>query len=113
MNDKTAIRGLYVGWAVGLMMLALAVSGKHPYGFYTLLRWIACAVFASSTLVVHRLERPLWTWLFAVEAMLFNPFVPIHFVRGTWQIADWLALVSILAAAAVFSKHLRTQKPPS
>ena len=113
MNDKTAVRGLCVGWAVGLVMLVLAVSGKHPYGFYTLLRWIACAVFASSAVVVHRLERPVWTWLFAIEAMLFNPLVQVHFQRETWQTIDWLAIGSILAAVAVFSKYLRTSQPPS
>lgn len=112
MNDKFTIRALYVGWILGIIMPGLAVSGKHPYAFYTLLQWIVCAVFATSALVVQRLERPLWTWLFAVEAMLFNPFVRIHFDRETWQIFDWLAIASILAAAAVFSKNLRIQQPP-
>ena len=88
-------------------MLALAVSGKHPYGFYTLLRWIACAVFAYSAFAAHRFERPLWTWLFVVEAALFNPLVPIQLKRATWQTLDWLALASVIVAAAVFRKELK------
>jgi hypothetical protein len=107
MSDKNTIRALYVGWALGLVLLPLAVSGKHPYGFYILLRWIACAVFAYSAFAAHRLERPLWTWLFAVEAMLFNPFVRIHFQRETWQTLDWLAIASVIVAAAMFRKELR------
>lgn len=112
MNDKLAIRGLYGGWALGLVLLGLAVSGKHPYGFYTLLRWIVCAVFAYSATVAYRAERPVWTWLFAVEAMLFNPFVRVHFNRNTWQIVDWCSLASILVAAAVFSNQLRSPPTP-
>lgn len=108
MSDKNTSRAAYVGWALGLVMLALAVSGKHSYGFYILLRWIACAVFAYSAFAAHRFEHPLWTWLFAVGAMLFNPFVRVHFSRDTWQIVDWFSLGSILVAAAAFAKHLRT-----
>lgn len=112
MSDKNTIRALYVGWALGLAMLALAVSGQHPYGFYILLRWIACGVFAYSAFAAHRFERPLWLWVFAVEAALFNPFVIVHFHRDTWQIVDWLCLASILFAAVLFSKHLRTPQGP-
>ena len=108
MSVNNTIRWLYIGWALGLAMLALAVSGKHPYGFYILLRWIACAVFAYSAFAAHRFEHPLWTWLFAVGAMLFNPFVRVHFSRHTWQIVDGFSLASILVAATAFAKHLRT-----
>jgi len=111
MNDKHAIRGLYVGWGLGLLMLGLAISGKHPYGFYVLLRWIACLVFVYSAMVAGWLRSPVWTWLFVVEAVLFNPLVPVHFARSTWQILDWLSLAIIVAAVVAFSKHLRTQPP--
>ena len=93
-------------------MLAMAVSGKQPYGFYILLRWIACAVFTYSAFASYRVERPLWAWLFAVEAMLFNPFVRIHFNREVWQLVDCCSLANILVAAAVFSKHLRNPPTP-
>ena len=107
MSDKNTLRALYVGWASGLAMLALAVAGKHPYGFYVLLRWIACAVFAYSAFAAHRLDRPLWLWVFAAEAVLFNPFVIVHLQRETWQTLDWLAIASVIVAAAMFRKELR------
>jgi hypothetical protein len=112
MNDKHAIRVLYIGWSFGFLMLVLAVSSKHPYGFYALLRWIACVVFAYTALVAGRSKSPAWAWLFAVEAIPFNPLAPIHLSRNTWQIIDWLSLASVAAAAGAFSKHLRTPQPP-
>lgn len=107
MNDKNAIRGLYVGWALGLVMLGLAVSGKHPHNFYVLLRWIVCAVFAYSAFASHRFKRPLWTGIFTVQAVLFNPIAQFHFGRDTWLALDWLSIGSVIVAAGMFWKLLK------
>jgi threonine/homoserine/homoserine lactone efflux protein len=40
--------GLYIAWLVAAVMLVLAVAGRHPYSFYTFLRWICCTVFVYS-----------------------------------------------------------------
>ncbi len=71
--------GLYVAWMVAAVMLVLAVTGKHPYSFYTLLRWICCAAFAYSAFTAHEKNRVAWVWIFGVLAMVFNPIVPRPF----------------------------------
>jgi hypothetical protein len=70
--------GLYVAWLVATVILVFAVTGRHPYGFYTLLRWICCAVFAYSAFAAHEKNRVPWVWIFGVLAVVFNPILPVH-----------------------------------
>jgi len=94
--------GLYVAWLVATVMLIFAVTGKHPYSFYTLLRWICCAVFAYSAFTAHEKNRVPWAWIFGVLAVLFNPIMPVHLQRDTWQMIDWLTIGVIVVAAVSF-----------
>ena len=76
----------------GLLVWALS---RHPYSYYTLLRW---ATFAASVFIAVRAskgEKAVWFWVFIIIAVVFNPVLPIHLKRDTWAIID-------LAAAAVF-----------
>ena len=93
---------LYVAWLVATVILVFAVTGRHPYGFYTLLRWICCAAFAYSAFTAHEKNRVAWVWVFGVLAMLFNPIVPLHFQRDPWQMIDWVTICVIVVAGIVF-----------
>jgi hypothetical protein len=93
---------LYVAWLVATVMLVLAVTGKSPYSFYTLLRWICCAAFAYSAFTAHERNRVAWVWIFGGLAMLFNPIVPLHFQRDTWQMIDWVTIAVIVVAGVAF-----------
>jgi hypothetical protein len=46
-----------------------------------------------------------WVWIFGVLAALFNPILPVHLQRDTWQIVDWGAIGVIVVAAISFSPH--------
>jgi hypothetical protein len=65
--------GLYVAWLVAAGMLVSAAVGRHPYSFYTLLRWICCPVFAYSAFAAHERNRMPWIWIFGTLALLYNP----------------------------------------
>lgn len=93
---------VYVAWLIAAVMLVFAVTGRHPYSFYTLLRWICCAVFAFSAFTAHEKNRLPWTWIFGVLAVLFNPLAPIYLQRATWQIIDWATIAVIALAAIIF-----------
>jgi Family of unknown function (DUF6804) len=60
------IPGLYFAWLVAAVMLVFAVTGRHPYVFYTLLRWICCAVFVYSAFTARETNRVPWAWVFGV-----------------------------------------------
>jgi len=136
------IVGLYVAWLIAAVMLVAAVTSPpainlglsprtsgyrahnfraHRYGrsyysqrrdFYTLLRWVCCAVFAYSGFTAFQMKRVAWTWIFGVLAVLFNPLAPVYLQRATWQIIDWAAIVVIVIAAVAFwrpSSSLRSE----
>ena len=96
------IAGLYVVWLVAAVMLVFAAVERQSYSFYTLLRWICCAVFAYSAFAAHQKNRMPWVWIFGLLAVLFNPILPLHLQRDTWQILDWGAIGVIVIGAIFF-----------
>jgi hypothetical protein len=95
MKVKSTILLLYIAWLIAAVMLVFAAAQKQPDNFYTLLRWICCAVFAYSAVTSFRMKRVLWLWIFAALAVLFNPIFlsfgiaacgsrPIGFQSARW-----------------------------
>src|SRR5438874_2039216 len=119
------IVGLYIAWLIATVMLAVAVARSafarasyaarsHHYhrsvhnsnasDFYTLLRWVCCAVFAYSAVTAFQMKRVLWTWIFGVLAVLFNPIAPVYLQRDTWRVIDCAAIAVMLIAAVVLAR---------
>lgn len=78
--------------AVILLVLAL---GRHPYGYYKLLRLVVCGVTVYGVYFAAKMEKIGWVWPFGIIAVLFNPLIPIYLRRGTWQFID-LAVAGLL-----------------
>jgi hypothetical protein len=76
-------------------VLALGIA-PMPYGYYTILRIIACAVFAWSAIVTGRRKHETLPWVFALIAILFNPIVRVHLDRTIWMWANLAAAVLLL-----------------
>ena len=55
--------------AVTVLFLAL---GKHPYWFYTILRFVVCGVAAYGAFFAIKLERKSWAWSLGIVAILFK-----------------------------------------
>jgi hypothetical protein len=103
--------GLYIAWLVAAVMLVFAVTSRHPYSFYTLLRWICCAAFAYSAFAAYEKNRVPWAWIFAVLAVLYNPVFHVHLDRSTWIGVNWLTIGVIAVASVVFwRKSLREDR---
>lgn len=88
--------GFKIARVISVILLLWALD-RHPYGYYTLLRFVVCGVSAygayfSSEIII----RKGWAWIFGIIAILFNPIIPIHLDRGTWAVID-------VIVAAVFS----------
>jgi uncharacterized membrane protein YccC len=101
-SQRERITGVYIAWLIAALMLLLAVTARHPYSFYTSLRWICCAAFAYSAFIASTNNRVPWAWIFGVLAVLFNPIIPVHLQRDTWQIINCGAIGIIVIAAIVF-----------
>jgi hypothetical protein len=96
------IVGLYVAWLIAAGMLISAAVERHPYSFYTLLRWICCPIFAYSAFSAHEKNRVLWIWVFGVLAALYNPIFRVHLDRSTWIDVNWFTVCAIIVAAVAF-----------
>lgn len=70
-----------------------------PYGYYTLLRLVACGVFAFAALVAHERKNQVLPWIYGLVALLFNPIVKIHLPKEAWVIVDIGAGVLLLVTA--------------
>jgi hypothetical protein len=94
--------GLYIAWLTAAVLLVSAAIGRHPYSFYTLLRWICCPIFAYSAFAAHEKNRVLWVWVFGTLAALYNPLFRVHLDRSTWIGVNWFTVVAIVVAAVFF-----------
>lgn len=69
--------------------LFVALFDGLPYGFFTLLRFVVCAVGVYIAYKIYENENDsLWVWVFGGIAILFNPLILIHLERETWWIID-------------------------
>jgi hypothetical protein len=105
--------GLYVAWFVAAGMLVFAAVERHPYSFYTLLRWICCPIFAYSAFAAYEKKRVLWVGVFGVLAGLYNPVFRVHLDRDTWLGVNWFTVSVIAAAAFVFWLDKKKSAPES
>ncbi|RCX03548.1 DUF6804 family protein [Marinomonas foliarum] len=60
-----------------------------PYGYYMLLRFIACGVFAWAAYIAFEKNENVLPWVFVVLAIVFNPIIKIHFPKEMWVIIDF------------------------
>lgn len=74
----------------GLLLAALA---DWPYGYYTFLRLGVCLVAGVLAWQSFQAERPAWGLAMTGLALLFNPFILVHFHRQEWA---WIDMVSAL-----------------
>ena len=89
---------LFIAWLIVAALLVDAAVERHPYSFYTLLRWICCPVFAYSAFAAY--ENKHGVWVFELVAALYNPIFRVHLDRSTWIGVNWIT-VGIIAVAGI------------
>ncbi|MCE5232734.1 MAG: DUF6804 family protein [Mizugakiibacter sp.] len=70
-----------------------------PYGYYTLLRLVACGVFSLAAFVSADRKHKVLPWVFGLAALLFNPIAKVHLPKEAWALVDVAAGVFLLVAA--------------
>lgn len=86
--------GYIIGRIIAIILLLWALN-KHPYGYYTLLRFVVCGVSVYGAYFATGLKKDGWAWIFGIIAVLFNPIIPIYLDRNTWAFID-VGVVAIL-----------------
>jgi DNA repair exonuclease SbcCD ATPase subunit len=105
---KPADFGIIIAKLIAALLL-FAALGRHPYDYYTLLRWITCAVCAFTAFQAAEMKKSGWLWVFIIVAIVFNPLVPLRLKRDTWALVDIAAAVLLLLSIAVMD--IRKPRP--
>jgi hypothetical protein len=93
---------------LAVIILLIASAGKLPYGYYQLLRWVTTAAGAYAAFQSHQSNKKVWTWIFGIIAVLFNPIVPFYFSKSTWQPID--QITAVIFFVSLFSKNSESHK---
>jgi len=67
-----------------------------PYGYYMVLRLIACSVFSWAAYILFMRNEELLPWVFVVLAIVFNPILIIHFPKEIWGTIDFCSAVFLI-----------------
>ena len=62
-----------------------------PYGYYMLLRFVACGVFAWAAYVSFERNENILPWVFTILTVVFNPILKIHFPKEIWVGIDFFS----------------------
>lgn len=89
-----------IPWLLWLIPVALllAATARLPYGYYTFIRIVVCASALFIAIAGWSGSR-IWSAIFCLVAILFNPVLPVYLHRGTWFYFD-------VGVAAIFAAHL-------
>lgn len=110
-NAKSYLSFSVLARVVASVFLFWAVS-RHPYGFYTLLRWIVCASAAHTAYVSTTMKRIPWAWVLGVIALMFNPFIPPLIERATWVYIDVATGIILLASICFVRESSQSRGEP-
>lgn len=87
-----------------------------PYGYYTLLRLLACGFFIWAAIINHQEQGKVLPWVFGFLAVLFNPIIKIYLPKEFWMVIDISAAIFILATKSKISEssneHIKRDNAP-
>lgn len=89
-------------------MLLWALNPDNPYGYYILLRWVCCGVFAYLAFKAFGQEQLGWVWVLGITAALYNPLIRVHLTREIWSVVNVITIG--IAVASVFAIKLKDEK---
>ena len=70
--------------AIALLVCLLPM----PYGYYTLVRFVAMIVFGCLAFSFYEEEKMMLCIVFCSLALLFQPFIKIALGRTMWNVVD-------------------------
>lgn len=79
--------------------MLLVGAAPLPYGYYMLLRLVACGIFTFAAFVAVDRKHQVLPWIYGFMALIFNPIIKIHFPKEIWIVIDVAAGVLLLVTA--------------
>ena len=79
-----------------LSALFLLCLAPMPYGFYSLIRFVAMIAFAIYAYVYYENKNNKLAIVFLSLAILFQPLLPIYLGRMLWNIIDVIVAIFLI-----------------
>lgn len=79
-----------------LSLLFLLCLAPMPYGFYSLVRFVAMIAFAIYAYIYHEKKSNKLAVAFLSLAILFQPLLPIYLGRTLWNIVDVFVAIFLI-----------------
>src|ERR1019366_446984 len=95
---------------LGAVLLLIAAAGKHPYGFYMVLRLVITVGAVYWAWRVYKVGQRAWTWIFVTVALLLNPFLKIGMQRAQWQPIDLFLGIFLIGWSGYWLFRKRTRE---
>lgn len=94
-----------IWWPAALAGI-MCMAGMLPlsYGYFQALRWVVGIVCLLGSGHFFRKGKNVFAWSFVAISVLFNPIVPFHFRKETWQIIDLICGGILLAYSFVANR---------
>ena len=103
------MRRIWIPQVIASIMLLWALNPDNPYGYYILLRWVCCGIFAFLAIrAIENKEKPGWVWILGIMAVVYNPIIRIHLTREIWSIINVITIG--IAVASIFSIKVKDGK---
>ena len=102
MNDDVKIKNIFT--VICIIALLLAIPSIWPYVYYQLLRWLVSGTAIFILYTILEFKKRTWTWIMAITAILFNPIIPIHLMKETWVIIDFIVAVVFIISLLKIKK---------
>lgn len=91
-------------------MLLWALNPDNPYGYYMLLRWVCCGIFAYLAVKAFRQGEDGWVWILGITAAVYNPIFRISAPREMWLVINLVTVGVALASIPVLRPKPKGQE---
>ena len=95
--------------ALIILFLLLALF-DWPYSYYSGLRWAVFMAGAGFAWTSYKKQIPIWPWVWAGAAILFQPFFKIALGRTVWNIVD-VIFAGVIVASYFLEKRPEAENP--
>jgi hypothetical protein len=96
--SKTCVAALLL-WAIG----------RHPYGYYKLLRWVVCGTGGFTAWEAANSGKDGWAITFGIVALVFNPVLPVGLDRATWAWVDLAVAILFVTSITAIRRRISGQ----
>ena len=98
------MRRTWVPQLISIAMLLWALYPDNSYGYYILLRWIVCGVFAYLTIQAFNDGLQGWVWVLGITAAVYNPILTVHLTRSIWSAINIVTIVIAVGSIFIIKK---------